>query len=147
MRVQAQGRLIGEHSRVLRRFRPIPADDVRAALVSLQGDLGNRQQKLLSSAFEAAQSTVNKAEAAGGVPQGFSKNHYVPGVRGSDARVDIESKAGNGNIGPGGGGGRGGVGPLFSNEHTTIKTNDDGSRTAVISSTGSRLTREIDLKD
>lgn len=103
VRVQAQGRKVGEHSMVLRGNTPIPADEVRTALVALQDDLGNRQLRLLSPAFANAQTTVDNAEASGGVPQGFSKSHYVPGVPGADARVDIESILGNGNIGPSGG--------------------------------------------
>ncbi len=146
VRVQAQGRLIGEHSKLLVGRAPIPAADVRAALTSLQGDLPHRQQKLLAPAFASAQHTVDKAEAAGGVPEGFSKIHDVRGISPTDARVDIESKVGNGNIAPSEGSRVSGIGPLFSNQSVSIRTNDNGSKTATISSAGSRITRDVDLE-
>lgn len=98
VRLQAQGSLIGEHSVVLTGSDPIPATEVQAGLASLESQLTNTQQKVLSGAFSKAALTVDRAAQAGGVPSGYSKSHYVAGVSGDRARVDIESKVGQGNI-------------------------------------------------
>lgn len=99
MRVQAQGGGL-EASHVVVYNNPIPAAYVLGALELLQGQLTKKELKARADAFAQAEAWVLIVAAAGGVPAGTRKTFRNRGVKGSDARVDIEVLRGYLNIVP-----------------------------------------------
>ncbi|WP_394850766.1 FG-GAP-like repeat-containing protein [Pendulispora brunnea] len=93
VRLQAQGGHL-EKSVVFSQSSPVTAAQALAGLEALRGELTKSQRKERAVAFVAAEAWIVKTAAGGGSPPD-RKSFYIPGVRGTDARVDIEILAGH----------------------------------------------------
>jgi hypothetical protein len=98
--VQIQGKMLKqEQYRSWARAQPMPARDALSLLRECYNGLQAREQSLVNPAYTDAQDTINSYQKNGGhwVPPnkpGNIKSHYVPGVRGSELRVDLENHKG-----------------------------------------------------
>ena len=101
VRVQAQGAALSQPntSNAISQTSPVTASQVQAGLAQTATQLTRSDQKTLNPAFEKASAWVDRVAAAGGTAP-VSKSFYVPGISGSQARVDIEVIRGSINIVP-----------------------------------------------
>ncbi|RYD98502.1 MAG: RHS repeat-associated core domain-containing protein [Sphingobacteriales bacterium] len=91
VRVQAQGTsLKNETSMPIVGSAPIPADKVQAALQATAAGLTPKEQARMAAAFAAASAWTNKVAEGGGIGPIGSTTFNVPGMKGSQARVDVE---------------------------------------------------------
>ncbi len=103
VRLQVQGKKLSVgaagDSIVLVDTSPIKANAAIGALNTLEGRLPRRDRKLTNQAFGRAKKWIKNAAAAGGTsPASRSFSNF--GVKGSDARVDIEVIRGDVNLVP-----------------------------------------------
>ena len=89
VRVQAQGGGV-EKSVDLSSTTPSTAQQGLDALENLKGQLSKSELRARQGAFDKAESFIKACERCGGVDASVSKTFTNRGVRGSDARVDIE---------------------------------------------------------
>ena len=89
VRVQAQGGGV-EKSVDLSSPTPSTAQQGLDALENLKGQLSKSELRARQGAFDKAESFIKACERCGGVDASVSKTFTNRGVRGSDARVDIE---------------------------------------------------------
>lgn len=91
VRVQAQGTLLKNETSVpLTSSAPISVTAVQSALQGTAVQLTPKEQIAMASTFAAASAWANRVAAGGGIGPIGSTTFNVPGLKGSQARVDIE---------------------------------------------------------
>ena len=101
VRVQAQGGGLEKSVPVEDQPTPVTAGQALTALDQLEGQLSKSELKVRNQALEKARNFVRSAASAGGVSApGKSFSFTNKGVRGRDARIDIEIVRGSVNLVP-----------------------------------------------